>query len=78
MRCRRGTADKAAESLNVGGVSGGGHMTAVGAGVGPSGGKTSDAQVTRSSGGRSFNVEREVSRLMGNYFFYPKNCQSKR
>ena len=43
----------------MGGVSGGGHMTA--AGAGPSGGKTSDAQVTRSSGGRSFNVEREVS-----------------
>ena len=59
MCCRRGTAGKAGESLNVGGVSGGDHMTA--AGVGPSGGKTSEAQVTRTSGGRSFNVEREVS-----------------
>ena len=63
MRCRRGTAGKAGELLNVGGVSGGGHMTAVGAGAGPSGGKTLDAQVTRTSGGRSINVEREVSNL---------------
>ena len=59
MRCRRGTAGKAAESLNVGGVNGGGHMTVVGAG--PSYGKTSEAQVTRTSGGRSINVDREVS-----------------
>ena len=73
MRCRRGTADKAAESLNVGGVSGGGHMTV--AGAGPSSGKTSDAQVTRSSGGRSFNVEREVS---NNWWkFAKKNCWNK-
>ena len=43
----------------MGGVSRGGHMTA--AGVGPLGGKMSEAQVTRTSGGRSFNVEREVS-----------------
>jgi hypothetical protein len=75
MRCRRGTADKAAESLNVGGVSGGGRMTS--AGAGPSGGKTSEAQVIRTSGGRSINVEREVSNSWGN-FFNPKIYWDKR
>ena len=57
MRCRRTTV-KAAESLNVGGVGGGAPATAVG---GASSGKTSEAQVTRTSGGRSINVEKEVS-----------------
>jgi hypothetical protein len=74
MRCRRGTAGKAAESLNVGGVSGGGHMTA--AGAGPLGGKTSEVQVTGTSGGRSINVEREVS-INGEFFFTVKPLNNK-
>ena len=62
MRCRRttGTTGKAAlksESFDVGGVGGGG--------AGTSGGKTSEAQVTKTGGGRSINVEREVS-----YYYY--------
>ena len=60
MRCRRTTV-KAAESLNVGGVSGGAPATAVG---GASSGKMSEAQVTRASGGRSINVEKEVSIIL--------------
>ena len=56
MRCRR-TTGTTGELFSVGGVGGGAHTTA----MGMSGGKTSEAQVTRTSGGRSINVEREVS-----------------
>ena len=43
------------EMFNEGGVSGMAHTTAA------AGGKASEAQVIRTSGGRSINVEREVS-----------------
>ena len=46
------------ESFSEGGVSGGGAHTMVAAAT-PR--KTSEAQVTRASGGKSINVEREVS-----------------
>ena len=53
-----GTTGKSAlksELFCVDGVSGGAHTTAA------AGGKVSEAQVTRTSGGRSISVEREVS-----------------
>ena len=71
MRCRRMTIE-AAESLNMGGVSRGAPVTAVG---GVSSGKTSEAQVTRTSGGRNINMERGQlgSIKLWGKFFDPKN-----
>ena len=52
-----GTTGKSALKSKLFGVDGGAHTTAA------AGGKASEAQVTRTSGGRSINVEREISTL---------------